>query len=274
MGVSFDQVFDEWNSLVHREENAAYKIQTSCHTSSSSFEYDNQDGSSNRTFQYCPTALREDICDWCYRVIDHCDIDRSVVSIALSYFDRYLSLHTPTSETLIQLVAMSSLYLAVKLHSTRKISVSSMASLSQGRLRVDQVLKMELCIIKSLCWRLNPPTPSIYLTVAGPLIDASADGGDTSTNVKELSNYLLELSVCDSGFADKKPSCIAYAAILVAMDVLSIPKKSDLYRLDNSPHMTELCIQQLHQIYNLASLQLKEYGTDSSRSGSSPTAAF
>jgi len=147
-----------------------------------------------------------------------------------------------------------------------------MASLSQGRLRVDQVLKMELCIIKSLCWRLNPPTPFIYLTVAGPLIDASADGGDTSTNVKELSNYLLELSVCDGNFADKKPSWIAYAAISVAMDVLSIPKKSALlYRLDNSPHMTELCIQRLHQIYNLASLQLEEDGTDSLRNGSPPT---
>ena len=148
-------------------------------------------------------------------------------------------------------------------------------SLSQGCFRVDQILKMEICIIKSLSWRLNPPTPSIYLTVAGPLIDDSADEDDMSTSVKELSSYLLELSVYDGDFADKKPSCIAYAAISVAMDVLSIPKNSVLlHRLDNSPHMTELCIQRLHQIYNLASLQLKEYGTDSSRSGSSPTAAF
>ena len=56
------------------------------------------------------------------------DIDREVVAIALSYFDRYVSNHTAIAETLFQLVAMTSLYLAVKLHSTRKISVSSMVS--------------------------------------------------------------------------------------------------------------------------------------------------
>ena len=54
------------------------------------------------------------------------DIDRDIVSIALSYFDRYLSCHASIPETLFQLVAMTSLYLAVKLHSTRKISAISM----------------------------------------------------------------------------------------------------------------------------------------------------
>lgn len=56
------------------------------------------------------------------------DIDRDVVSIAISYMDRFLSHHTSIPETLFQLVAMTSLYLAVKQHSTRKINVQSMVS--------------------------------------------------------------------------------------------------------------------------------------------------
>ena len=56
------------------------------------------------------------------------DIDRDVVSIALFYFDRYLSFHTSIAESLYQLVAMTSLYLAVKVHSTRKISVAGIVS--------------------------------------------------------------------------------------------------------------------------------------------------
>ena len=56
------------------------------------------------------------------------DIDRDVVSIALFYFDRYLSFHMPIAESLFQLVAMTSLYLAVKVHSTRKISVAGIVS--------------------------------------------------------------------------------------------------------------------------------------------------
>ena len=56
------------------------------------------------------------------------DLDREVVGIALSYFDRFVSHHTSIAESLFQLVAMTSLYIAVKLHSTRKISVESMVS--------------------------------------------------------------------------------------------------------------------------------------------------
>lgn len=61
-----------------------------------------------------------------YSSASHSDIDRDVVSIALSYFDRYLSCHQSLDETLFQLVAMTSLYLSVKMHSTKKISIASM----------------------------------------------------------------------------------------------------------------------------------------------------
>lgn len=270
----FDQVFDEWISLVQQEDNADYKIQTAA--SSSAFAYDNLRWrpSSDKTFEYCRTVFRDDICDWCYQLIDHCDIDRGVVGIALAYFDRYLTLHTSMNEALVQLVAMTSLYLAVKVHSTKKISVSCMASLSKDNFRVDQITKMEICIIKALRWRLNPPTPFIYLTVAGPLIDDFVDEEDTSTNVKELSRYLVELSVCDGDFIDKKPSSIAYAAILVALDVLSFTHKSSLLQqLDISPELTKRCMNRLRKIYDIASLQLEGQDTASSsgRCGSSPT---
>ena len=64
---------------------------------------------------YPPTCLRS-------------DIDREVVGVALSYFDRFVSNHNTIAENLFRLVAMTSLYLAVKVHSHRKISVSSMVS--------------------------------------------------------------------------------------------------------------------------------------------------
>ena len=65
VNISSEQVLDEWNSLVQREENVAYKVQVSCQT----MEY-NQGTCSDKIFQYCPSELREEICDWCYRVID------------------------------------------------------------------------------------------------------------------------------------------------------------------------------------------------------------
>ena len=56
------------------------------------------------------------------------DIDRDVVVIAISYFDRNLSKRKRNmNRSLTQLVAMTSLYLAVKLHSTKKVSVELMS---------------------------------------------------------------------------------------------------------------------------------------------------
>jgi len=205
-----------------------------------------------------------EICEWCFRVVDHCNIDRDVVGIALSYFDRYLSSQTSTKQSLMKLVGMTSLYLAAKWHSTRKISVSNMSSLSHGHFQVDQILNMESCIIKALNFHLNPPTPFIYLNVACPLIGDSAE--------KEA-RYLIELSVCDDYFMDKKPSCVAYAAILVAMDLLAIPRKRfPGHGLKHSPIERELCIQRLHQLNSLTSPEMEEEGVSpSTRECPSPT---
>jgi len=141
------------------------------------------------------------------------DIDRDVVSISLSYFDRYLSRRASIDEALYQLVAMTSLYLAVKLHSTRKISVSSMSALSKGHFRIDQIETMEVLLIRTLQWRLNPPTPTILLNIASPIIHALVKDVYESYEIEELSRYLLELSVCDGFFIDKKQSSIAHMQV-------------------------------------------------------------
>mmetsp|Transcript_58622 Transcript_58622/g.124416 ORF Transcript_58622/g.124416 Transcript_58622/m.124416 type:complete len:111 (+) Transcript_58622:496-828(+) len=77
------------------------------------------------------------------------------------------------NEDSFQLLPMTSLYLATKIHSTRKISACCMSLLTKGCFTVDQILSMEICIMQTLRWHLNPPTPSIYLNVIEPLIEAS-----------------------------------------------------------------------------------------------------
>lgn len=259
----FDQVIEEWDSLVQREGNEAYKV-----------ECDENKSPDRVLMNSCPASFREQICDWCYQVIDHCDIDRDVVGISLYYFDRYLSkitIQASINEMLLQLVAMTSLYLAVKVHSTRKIAVSSMISLSEGKFRVDHVLKMEDCIIKTLHWRLNPPTPSIYLNVVSPVLHDSKDEDGLPNTVLNLARYLLELSVCDWYFTDKKASSTAYAAILAALDILAVPKSNFIqYRLENSSHMTKLCTSRLHQVYDKTLLRLEEEDESFSQGGASP----
>ena len=139
-------------------------------------------------------------------------------------------------------------------------------SLSQGLYREDQFLKMEMCIIKTNQWYLNPPIPSIYLSIVDPLIDDST---------RELSIYLIELSVSDGYFIDKKPSSISYAAIVVAMDILFIPKTNFLtYKMETSLDMTKLCVERLRLVYDLASPHLDEEDSAPPSSTLSPNSAL
>lgn len=136
---------------------------------------------------------------------------------------------------------------------------------------------MELCIIKTLGWSLNPPTSSLFLNTLEPLLENLADHTDLSTQLKEHAKYLVELSICDSFFISMKPSCVAYGAVVAAMETLKAPPsvqhKLSTYRLDIMPDMIALCVERLLKMYGLAmSLHVE---ADAVRTdGQSPTSVF
>ena len=90
---------------------------------------------------------REKICEWSYQVIDHYDFSREVVGIALSYLDRYLSKRSVNKKH-FQLLAMTCLYLAIKIYEPGTISMKSIISLSRGYFVVEQMVEMEMAVLR------------------------------------------------------------------------------------------------------------------------------
>ena len=93
---------------------------------------------------------REKICEWSFQVIDHFDFSREVVSISLHYLDRFLATRH-CNKRVFQLVAMTSLFLAIKLNEPGKLSMESMIELSRGYFRADQMVAMEMEILRYVC---------------------------------------------------------------------------------------------------------------------------
>jgi hypothetical protein len=196
---------------------------------------------------------RRKICQWCFKVVDHFRLDREVVSSGLNIFDRYLasrpkclnagSCPCPACQKnidsrLFQLAAMTSLYLAMKMYSDsrddspyRRLRLTAFVELSRGQFTAADVSQMERSILDELRWKVNPPTP---MTVAPYLLRLmpSRTFAPTSCRKKydvvlhvlhELSRYISELSVCLGNVSTHySPSQIAYASILVSMDLLTI----------------------------------------------------
>lgn len=153
---------------------------------------------------------RERICEWKFAVVDRFDIEREVVAISTYYLDQYLSTRY-VDEELFQLVAITCIYLAIKLHSHQKVAIKCIASMGRGMVHPDHIVAMELSILQSLDWNLHPPTPLAFIENSFPLISGNVDA-------IEFSSFLSELSVCAYPFVCIKPSTIAIAANLIAID--------------------------------------------------------
>jgi hypothetical protein len=124
------------------------KLQTSCKFDASTWQSDSLSTSTSSSNASGINELwREKICEWSYQVIDHFDFSREIVSISIHYLDRYLATR-PVNKKVFQLAAMTTLYLAIKLYEPGNLSMASMIELSRGYFKVEQMVEMEMSILR------------------------------------------------------------------------------------------------------------------------------
>lgn len=202
---------------------------------------------------------REMLCEWCYQIVDHFDFNREVVSVAMSYLDRYLTKRT-VNHRIFQLAAMTALYLAIKLFEPGNLPMSILVDLSRGYYMAEHFITMEDSMLQTLNWHVHPPTPVAFCRDLMGLV--STDISPVARHdVNELARFLTELSVCDYWFVTKRPSSIAIASIANAIDLQGSrrvdPKhKVDFLHLivDSGMHIAydeEIleCYERLHEMY-------------------------
>lgn len=151
-----------------------------------------------------------------------------------------------------QLAAMTSLFVAFKVHSgsrggsddkwsggeavtpfvlptlrRRKLNLTSFIELSRGQFCATDILDMEKLVLSTLEWKVHPPTPMTIVSLLLKLLPRPSirpNSYDLVLHVlQELSRYLTELSVCLATTAYSSASHVAYASILVGMDMLTYP---------------------------------------------------
>lgn len=230
---------------------------------------------------------RSKIFAWFYKIIDHFDYDREIVAIAIDLLDRFQILSRDDTSSFIdgekyQLAAMTSLYIAIKINCTNitksnKIRKADSASspvaknckamfplrqyvhLSRDAFTLEDFLAMELKILMTLRWKVNPVIPTDYLMQLLYLfndrvissIKSTDSNNDTLsaalmrkthyvlTIIYELTRYLIEVAITsvdicfyfDSG-GDHSPSILCLGAILQCMDWISEDYISDCHNND------------------------------------------
>ena len=140
----------------------------------------------------------------------------------MNHLDRFLgSYHDTVDKNLFQLLAMTCLYLSIKLNEYKhllipgsKSSMDTILQLSRGFFTLKEMEKMEYEVLHRLRWHVHPPTAQLF--VKHFLFFLSCEEHE----LHDLAQFMIELSVMDYFFVSYKPSEIAMAALLNSMERL------------------------------------------------------
>ena len=225
------QALEQWSALADREGHPAYEIQSFALTEKN----------------------RRKVCQWAYNISDHTDVDRRVVGILLAYLDRYISRARYSSRRDLDLAIAACFQLAISLHANSgEMSLQPALRFLRSRNQFSkrQLAAKEVHICTVLGWYLNPPVACDFLEVALPLIRkiVTNDGDD----VHHLSRFLVELSVYDPFLSSERPSSVAQAAVLVALNYYVVPTKEINHwmslTLQHNVTNTNRCVRRLQNL--------------------------
>lgn len=195
---------------------------------------------------------RKQIVSWCLDVSDVCNTNREIVDVAMSYFDRFMMtpvsaavvLTTPTTKTdtrgvmeksaaeeTVQIIAITCLYTAFKIHAPAALSPRMVVKLARKGAFCccsgAQIVTMESCILEALQWRVNPPTANDFVRNLLRLIpqhflgEASARQG-----AYEIATFQIEQAIGHYDLAvTVKTSTIAFCSLMNAMECVCLDLK-------------------------------------------------
>ena len=115
--------------------------------------------------------------------------------------------------------SISCLFIALKVHSRKTIKPIALASLSQGEITVHDILAMECMILKTLSFRLCPPTTYSFISSLSALLPSRVKE-DTGADFVQKSFFLAELATMDIRFSTISPSVTAFAIIMHILDTM------------------------------------------------------
>lgn len=180
--------------------------------------------------------------NWCFTLVDSLDLSRETVGIGMSILDRYLSSGKGKStealrdKHLFQLAAITSFYMAVKLHEPVKLDTRMVVHLCRGFYKESVIIEMERDLLHSLEWRLcvSTITPIEYVRHLIQLLPELMDIADT---IQENAMKHMDCATADLAFSAFRASAVGIACLAGALndtdtDILpSLEKQSIWHQL-------------------------------------------
>jgi len=159
--------------------------------------------------------MRAILIDWLVDVHKKYKLRPETLFLAVQLIDRYLEVQA-TPQRQLQLVGVTALLIAAKFEEVYPPQVKDFVYVTDKAYSRDDILKMEVSILKSLQFKICRPTAMHFLE------RYQSVNGCTDAH-RDLAQYLLELSLVDYKMLKYAPSHLAASCILLSNKLLRRP---------------------------------------------------
>nr|XP_037856193.1 G1/S-specific cyclin-E2 isoform X5 [Chlorocebus sabaeus] len=109
--------------------------------------------------------MRSILLDWLLEVCEVYTLHRETFYLAQDFFDRFMLTQKDINKNMLQLIGITSLFIASKLEEIYAPKLQEFAYVTDGACSEEDILRMELIILKALKWELCPVTIVSWLNL-------------------------------------------------------------------------------------------------------------
>ncbi|XP_075682048.1 G1/S-specific cyclin-E2 [Rhinoderma darwinii] len=109
--------------------------------------------------------MRSILLDWLIEVSEVYSLHRETFYLAQDFFDRFMLTQKSVSKNMLQVIGVTTLFIASKLEEIYPPKLHEFAYVTDGACSEDDIIEMELIILKALKWELSPVTAITWLNL-------------------------------------------------------------------------------------------------------------
>jgi len=210
---------------------------------------DDQIAFESSTQSYQLSLWRDRVAKWFYDVVDHLNVPRDTVYLAMNFLDRAVAVTTTdrlVTKEEYELTSTTCLFLALRVTTGAELRIADLLQMSHSRLHVKDVQATGSRLLHKLSLKIPMISPSTFARCYLKLI-GSGVSTESSLALLEMACYLVELSVCDHFFTFVPPSKLAFAAVSVCITIeqtgMSIDPATRMAFMENLQGDTNLCLE-------------------------------
>jgi len=164
--------------------------------------------------------MRAILLDWLIEVCEVYRQHRETFYLAVDFIDRFLGSAPAVPKNRLQLIGVTCLFIASKIEEIYPPKLQEFAYVTDGACTEEEILQMELMILKGLNWGLSPMTPNSWMRTYLQICHGSKKPFDEKFSLPAYSGLpfsramqLVDLCMLDIGSLEFSYSILAASAL-------------------------------------------------------------